>query len=693
MQTTSKSAALPWFLKRFSSRRWAVYAVLFLGAFGIYSTAIQASFHMDDIFGIVRNNTIKHLSDVTSIWHFSPLRFVSNYSLALNYHFFGLNPAAFRTTNVMIHAVNGCLLYHLMVLLADACAKPASLQTRPHPAAFLAALIFVVHPLQTQAVIYLVQRGVLLTAFFYLSALIFYVQYRLSDRIIYYTLSLFAIVAAMLSKQIAFTLPLALLLIEWVMTHRPDRRLAFKKAALVPILISILIIPAIQGLRLHSQIMTHVFQMTNQAGSMTRWEYFLTEWRVIMTYLRLVIIPVGQNFDYDFTLSTRITEPAVLASGFGLLVLLGLTVWGWQKNRLMAAGAVLFFICLIPECSIFPLEDVIVEYRMYLPLAGLSMVMAEGLTSLLNQYRYRFGIYLAIIFTLTGLSCHRSYVWEDPIRLLTDTVQKSPRKARPWNNLATFYMRQNHLEKAEHALKKSLELDPSYAPAYSNLGDIAYRKHDLKEAQAQLQKAMALDPELPEPYIFLGHVNFVLGNLEKAGSFYKQALEVDPHFVSPYSGLANIMIARRAYAQAGQLLRQALDMNPDYATAYYLLGNIHQYRSEAHEAKKSYQAALRIDPYLKQAENNLGILYFKTGDLQSARIHLEKAVEIDAEFDKAYFNLANVYHALGEIEKAEQAIAEARRLAHQNKNQALVEVIRASPAGDVTDVLPLTSGT
>jgi len=303
-----------------SLSRWAqsciVLLFLTLLASLIYSNTFSASFQFDDNYNIVDHSWIKNLSNLLD---FSGSRYVGYLSFALNYHFGQLHVFGYHLVNLLIHITNGFLVYFFVLLLLRI-PSPHPSRLTPHASgiALVTALLFVAHPIQTQAVTYIVQRFTSLATLFYLLAVVLYLKWRLAvpesrHRSLYYAGALLSTVLAMKTKEIAFTLPFMLILIEAVFFGSFTRK---QWIALIPFLLTLAIIPISRA-----GAIGEGERFARETIEISRLDYLLTQFRVILTYLRLLIFPVHQNLDYDYPISHSLWEPKVLFSFLFLLVL------------------------------------------------------------------------------------------------------------------------------------------------------------------------------------------------------------------------------------------------------------------------------------------------------------------------------------------------------------------------------------
>ena len=343
----------------------------------VYSNTLNSPFYLDDLNFIVKNPYINNFQNLFNIWRCYPCRFVTFLSIALSYHFNGLNVLGYHLFNITIHLASAILVWWLVLLtLRTPVMKDDKITKHANLIAFFAGLIFVSHPVQTEAVTYIWQRAASMAALFYLASLCFYIKSRLlvltgeHKACSYYILSLIMAVLAMFSKENSITLPLIILLYEF--SFFEFKKIPHSKYFL-PFLLTLFIIPSMMLLSKMEQFQE--FKILADWKENPPLHYFLTQFRVIVTYIRLLFLPFNQNFDYDYHISTSFFEWPTLISFLFLTSILFGAKQLFVKYRLIAFSIFWFFLTLSVESSFFPLSKVIYEHRLYLPLVGYSIFL------------------------------------------------------------------------------------------------------------------------------------------------------------------------------------------------------------------------------------------------------------------------------------------------------------------------------
>jgi len=581
-------------------RSLAALFLLSLLATLIYSNTFSAPFVFDDIENIVDNPQVKELKNFL---YLSGSRYVGFLSFALNHHFGGLHVFGYHLVNLLIHIINGFLVYLLVRLLfripmilssSSSHQDPASNISHQAPSiAFVAAFLFVAHPIQTQAVTYIVQRFASLVTLFYLFTVVCYLKWRLASsearrQSLWYWGAVLFTVLAMKTKENSFTLPFMILLVEAVFFRSSTRR---RWIALIPFLLTLPIIPLS-----HSGAMGEgEAGFAQGTAEISRSGYLFTQFRVIVTYIRLLFLPIQQNLDYDYPIYHSILEPAVLLSFLFLLSIFVVSLFVIfysrlttqdSQLRLMGFGMVWFFLTLSIESSIIPIKDVIFEHRLYLPSVGFFMALSIGVV-MGRKWLQRQGIpavwgvigFGIIVMVLSATTYQRNLVWHDGMTLWQDVVQKAPQKARGYNNLGNAMLKRGELGEAMKHYREALRVKPTFVEAHYNLGTVMLKRGELGEAMKH----------------------------------YREALRINPAYVDAHSNLGTVMLKRGELGEAMIHYREALRINPASVEAHYNLGNAMLKRGELGEAMKHYREALRINPAYAQAHHNLGIALLNGG--------------------------------------------------------------------------------
>jgi len=552
-------------------RRILVCLILFLVGFGIYSNTFQAGFYFDDWPVIRENAAIRHPGNLGVLWSAFNTRFIVGLTFAWNYAVGTLNPFGYHLFNIICHILSSLLVaLFIHLIFKTPPLKEYPLTRHKGLLAFFASLLFLVHPLQTQAVNYIWQRTACLATFFYLSAVILYAHARRTHRLYAYLGALLTTVLGMFTKEIAFTIPLTLALYEFSFLG-PFREGGKRRLLLLtPFLLALGIIPLTLTLSPPAVISLLVHESAH--APLSRPEYFLTQLNVIRTYLRLLFFPMNQNLDYDYTISRTLFDPntflsLLLLSAIGLFALKT-----FKRQRLLFFGICWFFLTLSVESSIVNLSDVIFEHRLYLPMVGFTIFLSTGLFLLLKGPRRFIIVFslLTLVFSVT--TYRRNQVWRDELTLWQDVVRKSPGKARGYNGLGLAYSKAGTYDEAIAAYQKAIKLNPDYAQAHTSLGAAYGKKGDHDQAIAHLRKAIKLNPKSVKAYNNLGAAYGKKGDYRQTIKYCKRALELNPTYADAYNNVGSAYGKRGDYDQAIRYFQEAIALDPGNALAHLSLG-------------------------------------------------------------------------------------------------------------------------
>lgn len=558
-----------------------VFIIIILGLL-VYSNTLFAPFTFDDAYYIVSNPAIKdfgyfrepsrvlELNNIT-VGHRAAFitRIGTHFTFALNYHLHRLDVTGYHLFNIAVHVINGLLVYGLMGLIfktpffaRSKTDEGSDIPFTPDVFAFFAALLFVSHPIQTQAVTYISQRFASLATLFFLLSLVAYIKSRLSnnnqEKYILYGSSFLSAVLAMLMKEISFTLPVIITLAEFMFFRDKLRQ---RLVRLLPLALTMLIIPsrllmaAGASFSIGNIDQSMKSLTTGTADAVTRWEYLFTQFRVIVTYLRLLFFPANQNIDYDYPIYGTFFTPQVMLSFAFLALLFFLAVFLYfqtQKSRsanrhalmLISFGLLWFFITLSVESSIVVLRNVIFEHRLYLPSVGFILCVLALVSIAANQMKKRTAVisFMAlVIFVLAGTAYGRNAVWRNNIVLWEDVVSKSPQKARPHLNLGVAYDNHGRTEEAFREYTQALEIDPNYVQAHNKRGFIYMQQGQMDEAINEYLLSLEISPDNFDAHNNLGIAFAQSGSFGEALEQFQAARGIAPGNISVQKNIETVM--------------------------------------------------------------------------------------------------------------------------------------------------------
>ncbi len=647
-----------------------VYLVLTILGFIIYSNTFKSSFVFDDFFTIVGNYTIHRLTDLPTIWQAFNTRFVVGVSLALNYALGKENVVGYHLFNTLVHILNSYLVYQFVCLTLKTPRMTKTLSIDPKLVGFLTALLFLTHPIQTQAVTYIWQRATSLASFFYLGALVFYVRSRLKPSLGDYGICLLFTVFGMFTKEIVFTLPFMIGLYEFVFLKHASLKTARKILLWLPLTLTLFIIPwtmtktSDQTLRLLNPKNTHlrhqenfiknIFEMTRAVSKeeMPRKDFILTELNVLRTYLRLFLLPVRQSVDYNYPRARSLMEPNTFLSFLLLISLLSSGLLLLKKCPLLAFGIFWFFLTISVE-SLVAQGSFFFEHRLYLPMLGFNVFLVTALTYLFkNSSRGLTIVVLGIATCYSFLSYQRNFVWKDEFTLWNDAVNKFPHNSRAYSGRGNALLRNGFRDRALLDLNKAIELKPNNAEAYTNRGFLYESKGLLEQAMADCNKAIEINPKLASAYNNRAVVYKNQGRLDNVLADLNKMIQLEPY--------------------------KAMEINPKIAVVYNDRASAYGMKGLLDEALLDCNKAIRLCPTFAEAYNNRAIIYKNKDLLDQALSDFNKAIELNPGFASAYYNRANLYFLKKEYDKSWQDVKKTESFGYVVNPQFIEKLKKAS---------------
>jgi tetratricopeptide (TPR) repeat protein len=682
-----------------------------------WSNSFSAPFELDDDPSIVRNLTIRHLG--SGAWLFPPAhagetvggRPVLNLSLALNYAAHGLDVRGYHVANLAIHLGGALLLFGIVRRLAGYSDVRARLGVSSAWLAWCVAAIWAVHPLQTQAVTYIVQRAESLMSFFFLLTVYAFVRAaegvtdpgiatslrpalagtraapaNVSTRrtLAWSVLSVIACAAGMATKENMVAAPVVVWCFDRAFFSRGFSA-AFRQRRGYYVALAATWVP----------LATLVLGTGGNRGGTSgfdvgvRWlDYWLTQVPAMARYLSLSFWPSGLVFEYGM-------EPAVIWGSLllpGVVVLAVLVGCGYAMVRLPRVGAVgLAGLAILAPTAIVPgtLQS-IVEHRMYLPLASVVVLVAIAACRVLGRTRGALLLAgaLAMVGAFASLTAARNTVYRSELALWRDSATKRPGNPRAQNNLALALQQAGQTEEAMAHFRRAIALQPNHAFAHHNLGLLLLTRHDPKGAAEHFSAAVAADPSFVDARINWGVALVQLGRRAEAKRQFQRALQEAPDAADAAANLAGLLIDEGEIVPANRLVQVALERAPEMAEAHFLQGRLLERDSPA-AAEREYRAAVQLKPGLADAQVALGTLLAGRDELAAAEACYRRALESDAALAAAHFGLGNALAAQQRIDEAMREFDATLQLAPSNLeargNRGNCELISGRVAAAIAD--------
>jgi len=689
-------------------------AVIAAAALAAYHNSFSGQFAFDDVPAVADNPTIRHLTDLRAV--FSPPtggytvsgRPILNLSLAIDYAFCGKNVWLYHATNLLIHILAGLTLFGVVRRTLDrirgtgfppVLGNEHGLETHATFLAFAVALIWTVHPLQTESVTYIIQRAESLMGLFYLLTL--YCAIRGMDvdeasRLVpprtgrdassifkafqpngWAVCSIAACFFGMATKEVMVSAPVIVLLYDrtfFTGSFRAAWRLRSKYYV---------------GLALTWILLVYLATGTGSRGSTAGMgagtsppHYWLTQFPAIAHYLSLVIWPSPLVLDYGSRVvrfSASVLVPVVmvtgLAVGSGWLLFADPRSLKLKTRNLRAAGfAGAFFFAILAPTSLIPvIVQVMAEHRMYLALAPVVAVVVIGGYGLVERayrqagksgspHRLYLALCLAVAAALAVVTARRNDDYRNELTLWGKTAAESPDNPRAQYNYGIALSDAGNIPAAMDRYRIALQITPKYPEAHNNLG-IAYSQTDhWPDATAEYQEAIRLDPNFAKAYYNLGNAFLHFGKLPEAILNYEQARRLSPDNPDFDYNLGTALAKEGRTDEAMAVFEHELRFSPDSPLVHINLGVIYAGQGRFAEAIAHYREALRLQPGVAKAHNDLGTALASTGQLEAASAEFAEAVRLDPDFPEARLNLGHALMLSGRTEEARAQFEAAARL-------------------------------
>jgi protein O-mannosyl-transferase len=674
-QHSPKATLTPTPSRRIDWPALACGAVIAAAAFAAYSRTFSVPALFDDDPSIADNPTIRHLGTSFFPPSFATVggRPVLNLSLAVNYAISGTAVWSYHAMNLAILALAGMTLFGIIRRTLAPGSFPA-----PTLVAFSAALLWTLHPLQTESVTYMIQRAESLMGLFYLLTLYFFIRGADSGdlgRNIWYSSSIAACLLGMGTKEVMVSAPLIVLLYDRAfMAGSFSEALRRRSWVYAGLAATWIVLPFLVA-------STHGRGGTAGFGTGVPWSsYALTQFPAIAHYLRLALWPRPLVFDYGTALSASL--PGVLPYALVVIGLLGATLWALAGRPALGFLGACFFAVLAPSSSVVPVaSEPVAEHRMFLALAPVVVLVVLGIYRWLGRAALPLCLLLA-----SGLFCatlRRNEVYLSDEGIWRDTVAKLPENDRARSNLGNALDADGRTADAMAQYLEALRLRPDLAEAHSNLGNVLAKVPGrMSEAIAQYEEAVRLKPDYEPAHKNLANALDAEGRTGEAVEECEEALRLRPGDAQAHSNLGSALtnIPGRL-DDAIAACEVAIRLKPELAEAHSSLGNaLARVPGRLDEAIAQCEEAIRLKPGDARAHNNLGnALARAPGRLREAMAEFEEAVRLEPDLAEAHVNLGNALDAEGRGGEAVAQFEEAIRLkpdsaeAHSNLGNALAK--------------------
>ncbi|MBU1811315.1 MAG: tetratricopeptide repeat protein, partial [Candidatus Omnitrophica bacterium] len=593
-------------------------------------------------------------------------------TFGFNYSQGGLSPIGYHIINILFHFLNACLLYFLLKFLNKSRSPAAQGRDKsvPRGLMFIITLLFVVHPLNTEAVTYISSRSDLMVTFFILSGFFLYLKGK-------YTLTCLMYIAALLTKETALCFPILILgyylLFHHSNSHLP-RSLCLKDKKIIFFIVSLIAI-TLSYCYYYETFYSGGLSTGNPRSLLSN--TLIQSW-VAFFYLKLFLWPCSLNIlHWNPSLTSLFQIEAYLAL-LGLTSLIILIFILRKAYPLVSLGIFWYTTWLLPKFYA-RLDFVACEHHFYLPSIGAYIVLTVILSSLyLKRKKYFLYISAGVISLFSLLTFLRNYEYKDAVLFWKISSQRNPKSAYIHNEVGREYLKRNKLNRAEGKFKKALMFSKRAADTIISkkmLSAVYYHKKNYHQAEKLLNELLKLNPPPPGTYEGLGKIYLEMAKEKEAITFWNKELSLYPQRPSIYVQFGLYYLKKKEFIKAEDFFQKARQKNPDFYLSYYGLGKIWENNKDYDKAIKYYQKALSLNPACAYSHYALGRLYGKMGNFLALG-ELEKTIELDSNFARAHNDLAVLYASMNppNWELAKKHIEIAKALGYSVKKTLLKEI-------------------
>jgi tetratricopeptide (TPR) repeat protein len=569
----------------------------------VFANALTGSFHYDDFHSLFLNPHVRYWANIPAFFSdpslfsadadkamYRPLLLTS---YALNYAWGQYETTSYHVVNLAIHM--GCIVLVWALARRFNCGSEGAL---------LAAALFALHPLATEPVNYISSRSESLAALFMLAALYFY---RGNSSAWERGLSWSCCIAGMLVKSIAVTLPAILLLYDLLWSKE---RVQWKRH--IPYWVC-------TGGYLTIIVSNRFLSSSLAKAPRSLGDQFLTQGKALVYYVQLVIMPTHLNVEHQFFVSESLWGVTSLLSVLFLASVAVVVVRCRQSPWLFWVGWII--VSLLPTLVV-PLNVLVNEHRLYMPLAALALAAGrawqQGGGGGANRVVY------VLLVACALLTYERNKVWSDELSLWQDAVHKSPEMSRPQVYLGNALRENSDYPGAKRAYEKAIELDAEHRSARTNLANIYFETAQrdsarageyLQRAEQQYLQVLGLDPTYSEALNNLGSLYLMRGELARAEQVLVRLVEEDPNFSDAYYNWGQVKALQGYFSAAAEIFERGLVLKDDGET-WYELGNARARLNQLPEAILAYRRAIQQSAYDPHALYNLAEVLLVAGEKQ-----------------------------------------------------------------------------
>ena len=585
-----------------------------------YLPSLNGSFVWDDA-RYIENNPLITTIDIKALFsryvmgNYHPITMLV---YALGYKLFALDPAGYHVVSLLIHLCNVLLVFYALFLL--------SRQVMP---ALVAALLFGIHPLHVESVAWASELKDLLYTFFFLASYIFYLKYVTKPGSKFYLFSLLLFLLSLLSKGMAVSLPVVLVLTDYFMGRKFSKQTIIEK------------IPFFALAIVFGVVAIYAQQSSSAIQEITRFPFL---YRVVfasfgfVSYILKTILPIQLSAFYPYPVNSGQALPAFYYI-FPLLALAILYTARFSKKIVFGLGFFTATVFLVLQ--LLPVGDAVMADRYsYVPSIGLFYLAAEGLNWLWQHNRKTPAIGLVAVFSVFffAQTFTRGKVWKDGLTLWTDVIEKHPDVPVAYNNRGGALMHEKRFDEALADYNKAIELRPGFYDAYNNRGLLQADRHRTGEALDDYNKAIQSEPNHPEVYSNRGLLLMELKRNQEAWADFNKAIALKPDYSQAYYNRGLLASSEGKKQEAYNDYEKAIQLNPGYPEAHINRGVLLHNDNKLDEALAEYNIGVELQPENPQVHYNRGLVMMVKKRYDEAIRDFSKAIELNNGYAAAYYS-------------------------------------------------------
>ncbi len=661
--------------------QWLAIGLLIIATTLVYFPVMDAEFiDLDDDVYVTDNPWIQQGLNWASIsWAvtsfregvWNPMTWIS---FMVDFELFGLNPAGYHLTNLVLHVGSVVLLVGVLYRMTGAF----------WPSLMVAAL-FALHPLNVESVAWVTERKNVLSTWFWMLSLWAYLEYMRKPVWQHYVGILGFLILGLMSKQVLVTLPCVLLLLDcWPLGRLGENWRAFREHLPRLVLEKLPLFTTVIGAGLLTLIAADWDDALPGLERLSLGARLANAPLAYALYLKKMAWPTSLTVFYPHPGETM--SPLAVAGAILVLAAISLGVWWRRQSRYLVVGWLWYLGTLVPVSGLIQVGgQSMADRHTYIPAIGIFIMLIWGVAELAQALRLRSAwpamAGLCLVVSMTVAAHRQVGYWKDSITLFEHTVSVTDDNYLVYNNLGTALLERGRVDAAVESFRRVLEMRPHSDRGLYNMALVLRAQGKMEEAAHHLARAIQSNPNMAEAYNNLGIILAAQERPEDAITLFREAIAINPRLEQGHTNLGTALISQGLVNEALVHFRNAVGLNPYKAKFHNNLGAVMDLQGRSREALSHYQRALELSPDSVLTYLNMGKTYMNLGNLDEAAIHFAEAIRIESDLVDAHFHLGLVKASQGRFQEAIVRFQKVLRLdpAHPEAQQNLAALTQESP--------------